>query len=197
MKAKKFLASAFKFLILTIVAAFLALHSINLFKFVFPAEQEYYAWLGFGLTGLGAVGYLVMFMWEGGTTLQKSVSLAMMVVCAIGEVLAAIFGMMIEGWQKAGFTLTENDFQSMLLVIGILSIAHFLALITYFAGDKIAELFGDHDGDGIPNVVDPDYKISSSRQTTKALASDTEQVHLAGQGNGTHKAVADPTNRQR
>lgn len=164
MKAKKFLSSALKFVLLGVVAAFLALHSINLFSFVFPADQQYLAWLGFGLTGFGAVTYLIMFMWEGATVLQRSVSLGMAVICSIGEVLAAIFGMMIESWTKAGFTLTENDFQAMLLVVGFLSIAHFFALITYFAGDKIGELFGDADGDGVINALDPDYNREVVRQ---------------------------------
>jgi hypothetical protein len=164
MKAKKFLSGGLKFVLVAIVAAFLALHSINLFKFVFPADQQFYAWLGFGLTGMGALIYLVMFLWDGSTILQKSVSLGMAVICSIGEVLAAIFGMMIESWAKAGFTLTENDFTSMLLVIGLLSIAHFFALIAYFAGDKIAELFGDEDKDGTPNYKDPDYKPKQKQQ---------------------------------
>jgi hypothetical protein len=200
MKAKKFLAAAFKFVILAIVASFLALHSINLFSFVFPQEQEYLAWLGFGLTGLGAVGYLVMFLWEGGTTLQKSVALGMAVVCSIGEVLAAIFGMMIESWKKAGFTMTESDFQGMLLVIGALSIAHFFALITYFAGDKIGELFSDKDGDGIPDAVDPiDHRTGKPfvrQNNSKAQVVYSADVEAVGQGNG-HKAVTDPTQRQR
>lgn len=199
MKAKKFLASAFKFVILAIVAAFLALHSINLFSFVFPQDQEYLAWLGFGLTGLGAVGYLVMFLWEGGTTLQKSVSLAMAVVCSIGEVLAAIFGMMIESWKKAGFTMTESDFQGMLLVIGALSIAHFFALITYFAGDKIGDLFADKDGDGIPDAVDPiDNRTGRpfARPSHRPVFTNAVDVEAVGQGNG-HKAVTDPTNQPR
>jgi cation transport ATPase len=211
MKAKKFLSSTLKFVLLAVVAAFLALHSINLFTFVFPADQEYLAWLGFGLTGFGAVVYLLMFLWEGATVLQRSVSLAMAVICSIGEVLAAIFGMMIESWQKAGFTMTENDFQGMLLVIGALSIAHFFALIAYFAGDQIRELLSDADGDGIPNYRDNDYKKSSSRQTSKVYASEVEPIPdevkamyapgtrfvdgTVGQGNG-HK-TADPTNQPR
>jgi hypothetical protein len=154
MKAKRFLASALKFVLLSVVAAFLALHSINLFRFVFPADQQYLAWLGFGLTGFGAIAYLIMFLWEGSTVLQRSVSLAMAVICSIGEVLAALFGMQIESWTKAGFTLTENDFTSMLMVIGLLSIAHFFALIAYFAGDKIGELFADEDKNGIPDAFE-------------------------------------------
>jgi hypothetical protein len=186
MKAKKFLSSTLKFILLFVVGAFLALHSINLFNFVFPADQQYLAWLGFGLTGFGAVVYLLMFLWEGATVLQRSVALAMAVVCSIGEVLAAIFGMMIESWAKAGFTLNENDFQAMLLVIGGLSIAHFFALIAYFAGDQIRELLSDADGDGIPNIVDPDYKKSSSRQTNRPMvanASETRESQLLEQAN--------------
>lgn len=173
MKAKKMLSGALKFALVAIVAAFLALHSINLFKWVFPADQQFYAWLGFGLTGLGAIVYLVMFLWDGTTVLQKSVSLGMSIICSIGEVLAAIFGMMIESWKKAGFTLTESDFNSMLLVIGILSIAHFIALIAYFAGDKVAELFADQDGDGIPNYRDRDYK--PKQQPRQAYAQTVQQ----------------------
>lgn len=218
MKAKKFLSSALKFVLLAVVGAFLALHSINLFSFVFPAEQQYLAWLGFGLTGFGAVVYLVMFLWEGGTTLQKSVSLAMAVICSIGEVLAAIFGMMIESWTKAGFALTENDFQSMLLVIGALSIAHFFALITYFAGDKVGDLFMDRDGDGIPDAVDPidnrtGQPFARGAVLTKAAdvygfyrgdpVSEAEAKELiksgiidnTDKGNG-HKAAADPQSRR-
>ena len=222
MKAKKFLSSTLKFILLFVVGAFLALHSINLFNFVFPADQQYLAWLGFGLTGFGAVVYLLMFLWEGATVLQRSVALVMAVICSIGEVLAAIFGMMIESWEKAGFTLMESDFQTMLLVIGALSIAHFFALIAYFAGDQIRELLSDADGDGIPNIVDPDYKKSLS------YASETEDVGHSngnpgiwvpedvyselkekypmipgvftpsvGQGSNGHKAVADPTNQSR
>ena len=165
MKAKKFFSSALKFVLIGVVGAFLALHSINLFRFVFPVDQQYLAWLGFGLTGLGAIAYLTMFLWEGATVLQRSVSLGMAFVCSIGEVLAAIFGMQIESWRKAGFALTESDFQTMLMVVGLLSIAHFFALITYFAGDQIGELLGDEDRDGIPNYRDKDYKGNQNKSS--------------------------------
>lgn len=166
MRAKSFLSAAFKYSLLAVVAAFLALHSINLFRFVFPVDQQYLAVLGFGLTGFGAIAYLLMFLWDNATVLQRSVSLAMAVICSIGEVAAALFGMQIESWSKAGFTLTENDFQTMLLVIGFLSIAHFIALITYFAGDKIGELFQDQDGDGVPNFADRDYKSKQNKSSS-------------------------------
>ena len=177
MKAKKLIANTLKYVLLAVVAAFLALHSINLFKWVFPATQSYYAWLGFGLTGFGAIVYLLMFLWEGTTWLQRTISLVMVIVCAFGEVLAAGAGMYIEAFEKADFIVSEQDFQIMIIGIGLLALAHFAALVVYFAGDKIAELFADEDGDGIPNVFDKDY--SKKRATTRQYA----------------KTVENPTNR--
>lgn len=154
-KAKKVISWLILGLVLLVVAAFLAMHSINLFTFVFPPDQQQWAWLGFGLTGLGALGYMFAFMFISKTVLQKVISLIMMMVCAVGEVLAAFFGMQISSWQKAGWSLTENDVQTMLMVVGILAILHFIALIVHFAGDKIIEMFNDEDGDGVPDFIDP------------------------------------------
>jgi hypothetical protein len=160
MKAKRLFAVGLEWLVIGAVVIFLALHSINLFRFVFPPDQQYLAYLGFGLTGLGAIAYLFMFLNKAQTVLQRVVTLAMTSICAIGEVLAALFGMQIEAWKKSNFTMTEEDFQTMLLVIGILSIAHFFALIAYYAGDRIADVFKDDDGDGTPNIVDKDYRTA-------------------------------------
>lgn len=143
-----------KFVLVAVVLAFLGLHSINFFTFVFPNDQSYLAWLGFGLTGGGAVGYLIMFLWDAGSVLKSWTSLVMTVVCSVGEVLSAIFGMQIESWSKAGFVLTEKDFNMMLLIVGILAIVHFFSLIIYFAGEKVGALFSDKDGDGIPDFID-------------------------------------------
>jgi hypothetical protein len=158
MKAKSIFAWLIVMAVILVVAAFLAMHSINLFTFVFPPDQQQWAWMGFGLTGGGAVGYLVLFLWLAHSKLQKVISFAMMVICSIGEVLAAIFGMQIESWTKSGWELKQNEVQSMLMVIGILAILHFFALITHFAGDKIIEMFQDDDGDGTPNAFDKDYQ---------------------------------------
>jgi hypothetical protein len=125
-------------------------------------------------------------------------------------VLAAIFGMMIESWQKAGFTMTESDFQGMLLVIGALSIAHFFALIAYFAGDQVRELLSDADGDGIPDVVDR-VDNRTGKPFVRQIKSDgikkievPENVYNqllidagVGKGSNGHKAVADPTDQSR
>ena len=165
MKAKRAIVGGLKYLLLAIVAAFLALHSINLFQWVFPVDQSYYAWLGFGLTGFGAIVYLLLFLWDTQATwLQKTVSLGMVVICALGELGAAGAGMYIEAFQKAEFIVDEKDFQIMLIGIGLLGLAHFAALVTYFAGDKIVELFGDEDGDGVPNYKDKDFTNRQSQQ---------------------------------
>jgi hypothetical protein len=185
MNAKKLIGSLVKIMVAAVVMVYLGLHTVNFFLYTFPPEKWYYSWLGFGLTGGGLIGYLIVFLWDADTPLKKVVALIMTVVCGIGEVLAAGFGMQIETWAKSGFTLTESDFNLMLLAVQVLAFAHFLALVVYVAGDKIKEMFGDADGDGVPNIIDPDYKKSSSRQTTPkaaAYASETEQVQLVGQG---------------
>jgi hypothetical protein len=140
------------------VLVYLGLHTINFFTFTFPPDQQYLAWLGFGLTGGALIGYLVIFLWAADTDLKKSIAVIMMVVSGIGEILAAGFGMTIEAWARMGWTMTQQDFDTMLLAVRVLAFAHALALVVYIAGDKIGELIGDHDGDGVPNMIDPDYK---------------------------------------
>ncbi len=161
--AKKLTGFVAKAALVAVVLAFMGLHSINFFMFTFPAEQSYYAWLGFGLTGGGLVGYLIVFLWEADTVLRRWMSVIMIAVCGIGEILSALFGMQIESWKKAGFELTEQDFNTMLLAVGILAFAHFFSLVAYFAGDKVIELFGDEDGDGIRNINDRDYKGNKNK----------------------------------
>lgn len=157
-KAKKLIGGLIKFTVGAVVMVYLGLHTINFFMYTFPDNQWYLAWLGFGLTGGGLIGYLIVFLWDADSDLKRVISLIMMIICGVGEVMAAGFGMEIEAWTKAGFVLTEQDFNMMLLVVRILAFVHFLALILYIAGDKVGEMFGDHDKDGIPNYRDPDYK---------------------------------------
>lgn len=208
---KKIIGAIVKIVLAAVVLVYLGLHTINFFMFTFPPEQWYLSWLGFGLTGGGLMGYLIVFLWDADTQLKKTTALLMVVVCGIGEVLAAGFGMTIEAWIKNGWTMTEQDFNMMLLAIRVLSFAHFIALVVYVAGDKIGEMFGDHDGDGVINLVDPDYKNSSSRQTNNVYASDghiaqiamsDEQIealkaffaeHKIGQGSANGHGAADPT----
>lgn len=177
-----------KILVGFVVLAYLALHTVNFFKYTFPPEQFYYAYLGFGLTGLGAIAYLCVFLWDADTPIKRTIALVMVIICGLGEVLAASFGMQIEAWAKNGWVMTENDFRSMMFAIQILAFIHLIALVLYVASDKIAEMFGDADGDGIPNYRDPDYKKSTQIQ----YAAD---VPAAENKNGKH--ATDPTSQPR
>lgn len=167
MKARKALGWLMFGLVMLMVAGFLALHTLNLFTFVFPSTQSQWAWLGFGFTSLGAIGYLVDFLWLAKTTLQKVVAVIMAFVSFVSEAVAAFFGMQVETYRKIGFSLTEQEVNTILTIIGILGVLHFFALIAHFAGDKIIELFGDHDGDGISNYQDPDYLEWKRQQAAK------------------------------
>jgi hypothetical protein len=158
MNVKRIIGGLVEFILAAVVLIYLGLHTINFFMFTFPPDQQYLAWLGFGLTGGALIGYLVIFMWAADTSLKKTVAMLMMLVSGIGEIAAAGFGMTIEAWTRMGWTMTEQDFDAMLLAIRVLAFAHALALVVYIAGDKIGEALGDADGDGTPNFIDPDYK---------------------------------------
>jgi hypothetical protein len=163
LSAKKLTGFAAELVAAVVVLAFLGLHSINFFTFVFPPDQLHYAWLGFGLTGGGFVAYLVIFLWKADTILKKWTALIISAISGIGEILTAIFGMQVEAWKKSGWALTEDDFSYMLLAVGLLALAHAISFTVYLAGDKIGELFADDDGDGTPNAVDPDYQRNKNK----------------------------------
>lgn len=130
-----------KVVISIVVAAFLALHTINFFNYIFPADQQMYSWLGFGLTGGAIFVYILILKYGATSNLIKSVSLVMLVVAVIGELLAAGFGMQVETWKKAGFAMTEQDFTSMILIVQALGLAHAFALILMTVGDEVFVLF--------------------------------------------------------
>jgi len=90
----------------------------------------------------------------------------MLIICVGGELLTAGFGMQVETFANGGFTLTQDDFKFMVIVVQILGLAHGLAMLLYFAGDQIFELFQDEDKDGIPNLFDRDYLPRSPRPGT-------------------------------
>lgn len=166
MKEKNILGGAVKILIGIVVATFLALHSINFFQFTFPAEQQIFAWLGFGLTGGAAVGYLIVFLTEADTPLKRVIALGMMTISAVGEIITAFFGVQVETWKKLGFILTETDYQNMIVVVMILALVHSVALISYLAGDKIYAMFQDTDGDGKMDGFQAKRTFASTVQNT-------------------------------
>ena len=173
--ARGMLTGGLKVLMVAVVLAFLGLQSINFFLFIFPPEQWYYSALGFGLTSAGVVVYLTMFKQADISTTQKTVSLVMMVVCLLGELATAGFGMQIEAWTKLGYEMTSKDFEFMVRVVQVLALFHGIGFIVYFAGDDIAELLADDDKDGIPNVVDKDYRRRQYASEAKANPTPRQQ----------------------
>lgn len=165
LSAKKLTGFAAEFIAASVVLAFLGLHSINFFMFVFPEDQWHYAWLGFGLTGGGFIAYLVIFLWKADTILKKWTALIISAISGVGEVLTSLFGMQVEAWRKSGWALTQEDFNYMLLAVGLLAMAHAISFTIYLAGDKIGELFSDEDGDGIKDAVDPDYQRKKNKNS--------------------------------
>lgn len=158
MQPKKLVANALKWFLIAIVAAFTGLLSYQFWQWTFPPERWYFAVLGFGLTGGGSIVYLVMFLWDENTPLRNTISLGMMVISILGEIVTAGYGITVESWTRANIVPTEQDFDFMTKAVQVLLLFHFAALVVYFAGDKIAELFADADGDGIPNYRDRDYQ---------------------------------------
>jgi hypothetical protein len=88
----------------------------------------------------------------------------MMGVGVVGELATAGFGMQVEAWSKVGYIMTTDDIDLMVLVIRILMGIQGVALLAYFSGDQIVEMFQDEDGDGIPNAFDSDYKGRNKSQ---------------------------------
>lgn len=164
---KELIGIGFEVLIGVVVAAFFAFHSFRFWEWTSPIDQWYMAYLGFGLTGGAAIGYLVVFLWRAKTNLRKTIALIMMLVCVIGELLTAGFGIQVETWQKAGYILTQENFSFMTLIVQVLGFIHAIALIVYIAGDQVAEMFGDEDGDGVRNYKDPDYKGKQNKGSNK------------------------------
>ncbi len=158
MKIKKYIGAAIKIVIAAVVIAFLGLKSLDFFTFTTPADQWFYAYLGFGLTGGGVIAYLLIFMWDADTDLKKTVAMVMLAICIIGELTTAGFGLQIDAWEKIGYQPNDSDFEAMVLAVQLLGFAHAAALVIYTAGDAIGKAFGDEDKDGTPNFLDPDYK---------------------------------------
>jgi hypothetical protein len=169
MNVKHYVGAGFKVIIALIVILFLGLKSLDFFYFVTPADQWYYAYLGFGLTGGGVIAYLIIFLWDADSALKKSIAISMLIFCVLGELASAGFGLQINAWKAGGYGLKESDFNSMILVIQLLGFVHAMALIGYVAGDPIRLAFGDEDGDGIPNMIDPDYKPAPKQNKSSSL----------------------------
>jgi|SRR6185369_2398323 len=165
MTAKKMIGNIVEVALAAAVLTYLGYNSLHTFTFTAPKGQEFLAYLGFGLTGGGLVAYLFIFLWRADTMIKRVTSFLMMLVCGIGEVGTAVFGMYLDTWDRAGFQLTQQDYRTVLFFIGGLALLHFLAFIALKAGDQIRDLFRDDDGDGVINAIDPDYAPRQNPQS--------------------------------
>ncbi len=171
MTVKKYIGMALKVVLGFVVIVFLGSESLNFFEYVFPADQWYMAYTGFGLTSGAMLVYLYLFLWDAESPLQKTVALVMILVGILGELATAGFGMQVEAWAKQGISLTESDFDFMILAVRLLMFAHAIALVVYFAGDAIGNVFADDDKDGIPNVFDKDTYRKPQKPNSQPMRS--------------------------
>jgi hypothetical protein len=162
-----------KIVLATVVLLFLGSESIAFFEYIFPPEQWFMAYTGFGLTSGAFIVYLWLFLKNAKTDLQKTVAMIMVFVGIIGELATAGFGMQVEAWSKSGFVMAESDIIFMIWGVRILMLAHALALVAYSFGDQFIEAFGDADGDGVPNFADRDYK---KKPQMKAYGADLAMI---------------------
>ncbi len=158
MKTKSKLGKFFGYVSLGVISVgvflFLASHSLNFFQFTFTEQDEIYSWLGLLLTSGGVIGWMAVFAWLADTTLQKGVSLIMMLVALAGEMVTAVFDMQNNAMYAGGLTFLPQELKTMTMLIGILGAVTGLSLIAYAIGDKILDAFKDDDSDGIPNFID-------------------------------------------
>ena len=202
---KKLFGGLVKIIIAAVVFAFLGLKSLEFFMFTTPPDKELYAYLGFGLTGGGVIGYLIILMWDTDTVLKRFISILMLGVCVLGELATAGFGLQIEAWKKSGLALTEKDFSSMVIAVQLLGFAHAAALIAYYAGDVIASAFADKNKNGVPDWMERKNKSQHNQPqqnrpqqpATQVYNSDTDTAKLAqdGQGKAQHDKGGDNTHR--
>ena len=192
---KKLFGGLVKIVIAAVVFAFLGLKSLEFFMFTTPPDKELYAYLGFGLTGGGVIGYLIILMWDTDTVLKRFISLLMLGVCVLGELATAGFGLQIEAWKNSGLALTEKDFSSMVIAVQLLGFAHAAALIAYYAGDVIASAFADKNKNGVPDWMERKNKSQHNQPqqnrpqqpATQVYNSDTDTAKTNTDGQGATK----------
>ncbi len=136
-----------------VVLVFLGSESIAFFTFIFPADQWFMAYTGFGLTSGAFLVYLFLFLKNAKTDLQKTVAIIMMFVGIAGELATAGFGMQVEAWDKQGWVMAQSDFDFMVLAVRGLMFAHALALLAYSFGDEIMSAF-DKNKNGVPDMFE-------------------------------------------
>ena len=161
---KKLLGYGFAVMIAVGAIAFEMLESLNFWSIAFPPDKWYLAYLGFFLTSIAMLGYFYEFMFTAVGRTQKTTALVMMAVCGIGSLLTAGVGFQITSYAAQGFQFTKDELEYMALIVQGLIAMHIIALFIYYGGDAIAQAWKDDDGDGVPNIIDPDYKKNKGQK---------------------------------
>ena len=185
---KKYLSYLSVAVLVLTVAIFMGQHSIEFFTNTFSAENSSMGVLGYMLTGGGFFLWLMIFLWNSKTKLQKTTAFVMMAICLFGELGTALFNMYMHTIADAGFSLTESDVKGIYLLIGVLTMAHGVSLVIKFAGEEVIRAFQDDDGDGIPNIIDRKDNRQQNQQRPQqrpAYAANTEKTVLANDENPT------------
>lgn len=170
---KRYFGVAAKLLIAAAVFSFLALLSWQFFTFIFPADRWFYAFLGFSLTGGGAVGYFVVIKsGDADTHIRRMIALIMLILCAIGEVITAGYGMQVESMIKQGQTVNPGFLDFMITAVQVLAFVHALALFLWYLWDDVRLWFADENKNGIPDGLEramPTYRFVGQNQDVKSV----------------------------
>jgi len=158
------------------VMLFLGKHSLNFFTWTFQGQDSIYAWLGLLLTSVGAIGWLMDFLYMADSSLRKTISIVMVAVSLLGELGAAGFDMYVSALGTIDVTLTQIDIRNMTLVVALLGFVHGIALVIYVAGDQIGMAWKNE----TPILADSQMPIIPARKYEQT--SPTPQMHtLDGQ----------------
>lgn len=151
---------------------FLGVHSINFFQYIFNEQEQYLAWLGFGLTGGAFLAYLLDLKYLAASRLHKAIAFVMIFLTFGGELATAGFGMQLEAFVRAGYAFTEGDIAAMIWLIRGLAFIHGVALVLHFAGDEMKEAFfpSASDAQSAPTASHSDN--GHDRQAAEAVLKD-------------------------
>ncbi len=140
------LAIGAKGIVALVVAAYLGIQSLNFFQFTFPAKQQIYSYMGFGLTGGGLLAYILILKFGAKSSVERITSVVMIVICLVGELATAGFGMQVEAFRTMGIALTESELVTMIWIIRGLAFFHAFALIVMLVGEEFVSAFGKDGG---------------------------------------------------
>lgn len=204
---------------------YLGYRTLHFLGFTFAEEDVIYSFLGLFSTTIGAVIFAVSYKRskyfdtrpasKGGQVwredaFRKTVSMAMMIVCALGEVALAFADMSLVTAQRSGVvTLTEGELVTYMWVTAGLAFLVGGAVAAIKLTDRhpktdpvidMSDLDADNDGvlDSRQEVVrQPVNILDLNPAQLEEVFNFFEEKHKAGQGSANGQKTADPTNQPR